>query len=194
MTRNPGPISDSAVEIPDFSDTKAYWEIFSEPNQIFLQKRPGQFQMADSRRETFASRKEISRGVCMGDIDNDGDLDLLLVNTAAPARLYRNVAKKKGNWMRLQVLEPELGNRDAYGARITVQAGEKRWTRWISPGGSYLSSHDPIAHFGLGKVDNIDQINVRWPDGSEETFPGGAVNQLRVLHHGDSQSAASAVN
>ncbi len=181
-------LPNSAVEIPAYSDEQAYWDIFAERNQIFLHDRPEAFVLHNSRKELFTSRKEVSRGVCVGDIDNDGDLDLLVVNTAAAARLYRNVCEKKGNWLRLQVVEPELGGRDAYGARVTVKAGQRRWTRWINPGGSYLSSHDPIAHFGLGPVNEVDEIEVRWPDGSREVFAGGATNRLRVLNHGASEN------
>ena len=140
----------------------------------------------------FTARCEVSRGLCIGDIDNDGDLDMLLANTAAPARLYRNIAPKVGNWLRVRPVEPALGGRDAYGARVTVYGGGKRWTRWISPGGSYLSSHDPVAHYGLGSLETIDRIEVRWPDGGEEPFPGGPVNQLRVLAHGAAAAPAVA--
>ncbi len=179
-------LPDSAVEIPSFSDEQAYWQIFAEHNQVFLHNEPDVFALYQSRQDLFTSRNEVSRGVCVGDIDNDGDLDLLVVNTAAAARLYRNDSKKKGNWLRLRVLEPDLGGRDAYGARITVRVGKRKWTRWLNPGGSYLSSHDPTVHFGLGPVREIYQIEVRWPDGSCEQFTGGATNQLRVLNHGTS--------
>ena len=183
-------LPDSAVVIPSFSDSQAYWNIFAEPNLIFINDGRNMFSMFQSRNEQFTSRSEVSRGICTGDIDNDGDLDLLLVNTAGRARLYRNDSKKAGNWLRIRVVEPRCGGRDAYGARLTVHAAGRKWTRWVSPGGSYLSSHDPVAHFGLGPVDAIDGIEVRWPDGSEERFSGGPVNQLRVLSHGSAVQTA----
>jgi hypothetical protein len=184
-------LPDLAVVIPSFSDADAYWRIFAEPNLIFLNDGHGMFTMFQSRHERFVTRSEVSRGVCTGDIDNDGDLDLLLVNTAAPARLYRNESKKEGNWLRVRVIEPEHGGRDAYGARVTVHGPARKWTRWVSPGGSYLSSHEPTTHFGLGPIETIEKIVVRWPDGSEEEFPGGGVNRLLILSHGSSLMTAS---
>lgn len=177
-------LPDWAVGPIDFSDRDAYWKIFAEPNMIFLNNGQNQFVRHTSRHELFANRSEVSRALCYGDIDNDGDLDLLVVNTATPVRLYRNVAAKSGNWLRVRAVAPQWGGRDAYGARITVRAGSQQWTRWISPGGSYLSSNDPVAHFGLGPVDVIDRIEVRWPDGRSEQFAGGPANQLRVLAYG----------
>jgi hypothetical protein len=187
-------LPDTAVTIPPFSDRDAYWRIFAEPNMIYLNNNDGSFRQHVSRREQFCTRVEVSRGICTGDVDGDGDLDMLMLNTAAPARLYRNVATKAGNWLRVRVVEPELGGRDAFGARITVYAGGRRRTRWLGSGGSYLSSHEPVAHFGLGSAESIERVEVRWPDGSEEVFPGGAVNVLRELRHGAAESSPASGN
>jgi len=178
-------LPDTAVALPSFSDHDAYWRIFAERNQIFINEGDNTFTMRRSRHERFTSRTEVSRALCIGDIDKDGDLDLLLANTASQARLYRNVASKAGNWLQVRAVEPELGGRDAYGARVTVSGSNRKWTRWISPGSSYLSSHEPVAHFGLGRLEGIEAIEVRWPDGSEEVFPGGKTNQFRMLSHGE---------
>jgi len=177
-------LPDEAVKMPDFEDRAAYWRIFSEPNMILMNNGHGKYQVRHSANERFTTRRETSRALCMGDIDNDGDIDMLVASTAAKARLYRNVAPKKGHWLRLRAVEPKLGGRDAYGARITVLAGKRRWTRWVSPGGSYLSSNDPIVHVGLGPIQHVDAITIRWPDGSTESFAGHDADQLLVLAHG----------
>src|SRR5262249_20081729 len=93
-----------------------------------------------------------------------------------PARLYRNVAPDRGHWLLVRAIDPAL-KRDAYGAEVTVRAGQQRWVRWINPGYSYLCSNDPRAHFGLGKVDRVDAIEVLWRDGKRETCSGCRADQ-----------------
>jgi hypothetical protein len=119
-----------------------------------------------------------------GDLNGDGALDLVATAVGGRARIYRNVAPKRGNWLLVRVIDPALGGRDAYGAEITLQAGGKRWKQWVNPGSSYLSSNDPRAHFGLGSAQRVDGINVLWPDGKEEAFGGYAINQVVVIRKG----------
>ncbi|MGH7199440.1 MAG: CRTAC1 family protein, partial [Planctomycetaceae bacterium] len=127
-------------------------------------------------------------GGAAGDIDNDGDLDVLVTNGGGPARLYRNDAPKAGHWLQVRAVEPAFGGRHAYGAVVIVTASERQWRRVVNPGASYLSSHDPRVHFGLGTVETLDRIDVLWPDGSTETFPGGPVDRHRVLPHGEGRT------
>jgi hypothetical protein len=103
---------------------------------------------------------------------------------AGPARLYRNVAPDRGHWLLVRVIDPAL-KRDAYGAEVVVRASGRCQRRWVNPGYSYLSSNDPRAHFGLGPVTQVDAIEVVWPDGSDESFPGRAADQLIVLTKGE---------
>ena len=119
-----------------------------------------------------------------GDIDNDGALDLLVTSVAGPAMLLRNVAPKRGHWLLVRAIDPAL-RRDAYGAEVTVRAGAHCWRRWINPGSSYLCSNDPRAHFGLGSVTYVEGIEVVWPDGNAEMFPGRAVDQIVVVRKGE---------
>jgi hypothetical protein len=84
----------------------------------------------------------------------------------------------------VRAVDPRCGGRDAYGAVVTVSAGDDRWTRIIQPGSSYLSSSEPVAHFGTAEHREVDKVRVDWPDGASELFAGGAVNQVRVLQRG----------
>jgi len=90
-------------------------------------------------------------------------------------------------------MEPALGGRDSYGAEITVAAGGRRQIAWVNPSQSFLCSNDPRAHFGLGSTDKIEGINVVWPDGSEEQFPGVAADQFITLRKGSGKRVAVAV-
>ena len=84
----------------------------------------------------------------------------------------------------VRAIDPAL-KRDAYGALVIVHVGGRRQRRWVNPGYSYLCSNDPRAHFGLGPAENVDAIEVVWPDGSAETFPGRTADQITVLRKGE---------
>jgi hypothetical protein len=126
----------------------------------------------------------------MGDVDGDGAIDLLVTAVGGRARLYRNVAPHRGHWLIVRAVDPGLGCRDALGAEVTVTAGRSHWIREITADGGYLTSIDPRAHFGLGAIDRIDSIQVRWPDGPREEYDGGPVNRPVLLRKGEGRPAA----
>jgi hypothetical protein len=126
---------------------------------------------------------EIGKGLAAGDIDRDGDLDLLVSNTQGRARLYRNDAPRRGHWLAVRAVDPRY-RRDAIGARVMVEFGGRQAVRTISGAASYLSSSPAVAHFGLGPVQTVDRVHVRWPDGLDEVFPGGAVDRSILLTRG----------
>lgn len=160
-----------------------YWDDYAELNFLYRNDGTGHFTLAPEDAGTFASTIENSRGLAFGDVDNDGDIDLLVTNEGGPARLYRNDGKNKGHWLMIRVLDPAL-KRDAIGAEVTVFSGQKVQTRTVSPAYSYLCSNDPRVHFGLGSAQSVDKIVVRWIDGTEETFPGVKADQFITLKKG----------
>jgi hypothetical protein len=153
----------------------AFWSQYAERNQLFANDGTGRFRDISARNRPLCGDPAVHRGLACGDIDGDGGLDLLVTTLSGPARLYRNVVPNRGHWLLVRAIDPAL-QRDAYGAEITVRAGQRCWKRWINPGYSYLCSNDPRAHFGLGAVKQVEAIDVLWPDGTKETFPGCPVD------------------
>jgi len=165
-----------------------FWKPYTERNQLFANQGEGRFRDISPQNSPFCGSAHVSRGLACGDIDGDGALDLLVTSVSAPARLYRNVAPKRGHWLMIRALDPAL-HRDAYGAEITVRAGGRRWVRCVNPGYSFLCSNDARAHFGLGQFACVEEIEVLWPDGSAEVFPGRAADQAVVLCRGEGKVA-----
>jgi hypothetical protein len=111
-----------------------------------------------------------SRGAAFGDLDNDGTVEIVVNNLGEPPSLLVNKGPK-GNWLLLR-LRGAAANRDALGARVTVHAGSLRQSAEVTSGGSYLSQNDLRLHFGLGQAAVADRVDVRWPGGETESFPG----------------------
>ncbi len=157
---------------------------YAEPNLFFLGDGRGGFREASERAGRLAGTVEVSRGVAAGDLDGDGDLDILVTNCGGTARLYRNDVPDPGHWLKVRAVDPSLG-RDALGAAVEVHAGGRGQLRPILSSTSYLMATEPEAHFGLGDAERFEGITVIWPGGAREEFPGGAVDRtVRVVKGG----------
>jgi hypothetical protein len=165
-----------------------FWSQYAERNQLFVNDGSGRFSDVSRQNAAFCGAPAVSRALACGDFDNDGGIDLVVTAVAGPARLYRNVAAKRGHWLLVRAIDPSL-NRDAYGAQINVRAGGRKFVRSVNPGSSYFSSNDPRAHFGLGAATEINGIDVIWPDGTEESFLGASADRLVVLRKGNGNAA-----
>lgn len=159
------------------------WDFYAESNQLF-ENRSSQFVLLPFAGDDFRARVKTSRGLACGDIDRDGDLDLLVSDINSSARLYCNEFAPGGNWIAIRAIDPAL-NRDAIGAEIRIRCGDRWQMRLVTRAHSYLSSHDVAVHFGVGTVNRVDAIEVTWPGGERESFGARAVNQFILIKKGE---------
>jgi hypothetical protein len=132
--------------------------------------------VADQSGDYF-KQKYVGRGATYGDYDNDGDLDLLVVNLNNRARLLRNDGGNRNNWLIIDAKLPN-GKTDAIGARVTVIAGSLTQIQDLIPVRGYLGQVDPRCHFGLGSAAKADTVEIRWPDKSTTKLTDVKPNQI----------------
>ncbi len=155
-----------------------------QPNHLLRNTGKGKFEVASDRAGPSFPLIEVSRGAAFGDIDNDGDTDVLVSNNNGPARLLINQIGTNNHWLGLRLLV-EDGTRDALGARVEVvrATGKKRWRR-VRTDGSFCSSRDPRVLVGLGSDTGVKEVHVTWPDGSRETWRKLSVDSYTTLRQG----------
>jgi hypothetical protein len=161
-----------------------HWNPYGEPNQLFVNRGEGRFEEVAEGCGPACDDIEVSRGLVAGDLDRDGDVDLVIVNSNGSVRLYRNETPRQGHWLAVRAIDPAL-RRDAVGARVEVQLDGRALSRTVTAARSYFSSADLTTHFGLGEAERVDRILVRWPDGTIEHFDGGDVDRFRVVRRGE---------
>ena len=125
-----------------------------------------------------------SRGAAFGDYDNDGDIDALVINMNDRPTLLRNDTMRGGHWITLRLVGIK-SNRDAIGAKVTLDAGGRKQTAAVRGDGSYLSHSDVRVHFGLGAIAKVTGLEVRWPSGLTQKVSGLAADQFYVLREGE---------
>ncbi len=136
---------------------------YPQRNLLFRNAGDGTFVNVTSETDGL-DLKKVSRGAAIGDYDNDGDLDILVTNCNQRPDLLQNVVGNQNNWIQIQVVG-QKSNRSGIGARIKVVTGTHVQYREVQSGGSYLSFHDLRAHFGVGKAEQIELLEIRWTNG-----------------------------
>ena len=125
-----------------------------------------------------------ARGAALGDLFNDGHIDVVVNNVDAPPTLLRNVVKNANHWLTLKLIGGTKSPRDAVGAKVFVTTGSVRQRADVFSGGSYASTSDPRVHFGLGAADKVDKLEIYWPSGSKETIPIPAIDRIFTVIEG----------
>ena len=124
-----------------------------------------------------------SRGCAFGDFDNDGDMDILVMNMNEPPSLIRADVATGNNWLKVKLTGVE-SNRTAIGARVDVSTGGRRQSQVVQSQSSYYSVNDLRLHFGLGKASKADEIRIRWPSGKREALQDVGANRVLYIEEG----------
>jgi enediyne biosynthesis protein E4 len=149
---------------------------------LFRNLGNGTFEELESQGGAGISAAHSSRGCAFGDFDNDGDIDVLIVNMNEPPSLLRNDLKVKQNWLKVQ-LQGVKSNRSAIGARVVAHYGGKTQAQALVSQSSYYSCNDPRLHFGLGAAMEVD-LDIHWPSGLHESYRRVAGNRLVTFREG----------
>ncbi|NKB71160.1 MAG: hypothetical protein GKR89_29160 [Candidatus Latescibacteria bacterium] len=153
---------------------------YAQANQLFAnQGRKAAWRLVETPAGDF-NQAQVSRGLARADWDDDGDLDLLVVNLDGPPSLLRNDGGNAYNYLRLR-LQGRTSNRDAIGAKISARAGDLTQTFELVSGGGFLSSSAHSIHIGLARHQRLDQLEIRWPSGAVQHLQGVAANQTLIL-------------
>jgi hypothetical protein len=152
------------------------------PRVIFRNLGGGKFEELIETAGPAIAAAHCSRGCAFGDFDNDGDMDVLIVNLNEPPSLLRNDVTGNHHWLKVK-LQGVKSNRGAVGARVTARYGGKVQAQEVLSQSSFYSSNDPRLHFGLGAAGTAD-IEIRWPNGGLEKLVGVPANQLIVVKEG----------
>jgi hypothetical protein len=161
-------------ELPDYP--------YKTPSVVFRNLGDGKFEELFDEAGPGIAEPHPSRGMAFGDFDNDGDVDILVMNINEPPSLLRNDMKGDNHWLKVQ-LTGVASNRSAIGAQVTAAYGGRKQAQVVMAQSSYLSVNDRRLHFGLG-AEKTASLEIRWPNGLQEKIENVAANQLVVIREG----------
>ncbi len=146
---------------------------------VLLRNHAGKFTDISARGGPYFTQPHLARGAALGDLDNDGKIDVVVSHINEPVAVLRNRAPAGHHWLGVQLARP--GHADTVGTRVILRAGGRTQTRFARGGGSYASSSDRRLVFGLGAADRVERVTVIWPDGRRQEWTGLAVDRYHVL-------------
>jgi hypothetical protein len=156
-------------------------ESFKQKRLLYWNRGDKQFFDLSSQAGPGIADVHASRGLAVGDLDNDGNEEIVIVNMGEAPTLLKNTGPPLGHSLLIRALTAT--NRDAIGARVTLSAGGQAQMDEVRSGGSYMSQNDFRLHFGIGKANSAD-VSVRWPDGKVDHFSALAAGQVVTIQQG----------
>ena len=150
---------------------------YAQPNQLFLNNGGVSFEVSV---DAAIAVPKVSRGTAFGDIDNDGDIDIVVSNLKNAPTVLRNDGGNASQWLQVKLIGTHC-NRDAIGARVVLVSGDVTQIREVKSGSGYLSQNDLRLHFGLGNATRVDTLTVRWLCGKVQTLQNVETNQVLVI-------------
>jgi enediyne biosynthesis protein E4 len=165
-------------------DNYNFGESFKNPRIVYRNLGNGHFEDVSASMGSGITAHHSSRGAAFGDYDNDGGMDMLIVNMNELPSLLHNVGGNKQNWIKIKLLGTTC-NRTAIGARVRVITGKHIQMNEVASGGSVMSQNDLRLHFGIGKLEAVDAIEVKWPTTQKvERFVNVKANQIVTIREG----------
>jgi hypothetical protein len=155
---------------------------FHTPRLVFRNLGDGRFEELIEEAGPGVSAAHASRGCAFGDFDNDGDIDILVMNMNEPPSLLRNDVSGKGHWLKV-LLQGAKSNRSAIGSRVVASYGNRRQAQEVAAQASFYSVNDRRLHFGLGAAKTAD-LSIRWTNGGTQNIANVAADQLVVIREG----------
>lgn len=165
-------------------DSRRGEETYRNPRLIYRNLGGGRFEDVSALAGPGIAQQKSSRGAAFGDYDNDGDVDVLVMNMGEAPSLLRNDLKTENGWIKVK-LEGTKSNRSAVGAIVTIHTTAGIQTEAVLSQSSFISQSDSRLHFGLGSQGRVERIVVRWPSGATEEFPGAAAKSVVSLREGN---------
>jgi hypothetical protein len=156
---------------------------YKQPKLLYRNLRNGRFEDVSSRSGPGIAASHVSRGCAFGDVDNDGDVDVVVSNLDGMPSLLRNDGGNRNNWLLVKCIGTR-SNRSAIGARVRLMSGGRTQIDEVMSGSSYYSQNDLRLHFGLGSATRADRVEVSWPSGLRDSVINVMANQLAIIEEG----------
>ncbi len=158
--------------------------VYKQQNQLFYNQENGLYTDISSISGDGLQIEKSSRGSVLGDYDNDGDMDLLIMNIADTPDLLRNDTPIKNNWLNIKLIGKK-SNRDAIGAKVTLQFGDVTRLIEVKSGGSYLSQNQSRLQVGLGTAEKVNRLVIKWQNGVQDVSENVKSNQWLTIEEGN---------